>query len=56
MCSAFIDQIGTRFSFADSVEFSYMQHANMGHGSKILSSTTQNLFFEKALLWLGSQR
>jgi len=32
-----------------------MLYTNMGHGSKILSSATQNLFFEKALLWLGGQ-
>ena len=30
-----------------------MLYTNMGHGSKILDSATQNLFFEKALLWLG---
>jgi hypothetical protein len=32
-----------------------MLYTNMGHGSKILNSATQNLFFEKALLWLGGQ-
>lgn len=29
-----------------------MLYTNMGHGGKILSSATQNMFFEKALLWL----
>jgi type 1 glutamine amidotransferase len=32
-----------------------MLYTNMGHGGKILNSTTQNLFFEKALLWLGGK-
>lgn len=33
-----------------------MIYANMGHGSKILDSKTQNQFFENALLWLGRRR
>jgi uncharacterized protein len=32
-----------------------MLYTNMGHGSKILNSATQNQFFEKALLWLCGQ-
>jgi type 1 glutamine amidotransferase len=32
-----------------------MLYTNMGHGGKIFQSATQNLFFEKALLWLGGQ-
>jgi uncharacterized protein len=30
-----------------------MIYTNMGHGGKILTSETQNRFFENALLWLG---
>ena len=33
-----------------------MIYTNMGHGSKILDSPTQNQFFENALLWLGGRR
>lgn len=33
-----------------------MIYTNMGHGSKILESATQNQFFENALLWLGGRR
>lgn len=33
-----------------------MIYTNMGHGDKILSSATQNRFFEDALLWLGRSR
>lgn len=32
-----------------------MLYTNMGHGSKIFDSATQNLFFEKAVLWLGGR-
>lgn len=32
-----------------------MIYTNMGHGSKILDSATQNRFFENALLWLGGR-
>ena len=34
-----------------------MMYTNMGHGSKIFDSwyTPQNLFFEKAVLWLGGR-
>jgi uncharacterized protein len=33
-----------------------MIYANMGHGSKIMDSKTQNQFFENAILWLGGRR
>lgn len=33
-----------------------MIYTNMGHGDKILTSATQNHFFEEALLWLGGRR
>ena len=33
-----------------------MIYTNMGHGSKILTSQQQNLFFENALLWLGGRK
>jgi uncharacterized protein len=33
-----------------------MIYTNMGHCDKVLSSATQNLFFENALLWLGGRR
>jgi uncharacterized protein len=32
-----------------------MIYTNMGHGGKILTSATQNKFFENALLWLGGR-
>lgn len=32
-----------------------MIYMNMGHGDKIFTSTTQNLLFEDALLWLGGR-
>lgn len=32
-----------------------MIYTNMGHGGKILADSTQNLFFENALLWLGGR-
>jgi uncharacterized protein len=32
-----------------------MLYTNMGHGDKILTNSTQNLFFENALLWLGGR-
>ena len=32
-----------------------MIYTNVGHGAKIFDSPTQNLFFEKALLWLGGR-
>jgi uncharacterized protein len=32
-----------------------MIYTNMGHGGKILTDPTQNLFFENALLWLGGR-
>jgi type 1 glutamine amidotransferase len=33
-----------------------MIYANMGHGSKVLDSKTQNQFFENSVLWLGGRR
>jgi type 1 glutamine amidotransferase len=32
-----------------------MIYMNMGHGDKVLTSPTQNLMFEDAILWLGSK-
>jgi type 1 glutamine amidotransferase len=32
-----------------------MIYTNMGHGSKIFESATQNKFFENAVLWLGGR-
>jgi len=32
-----------------------MLYTNMGHGSEIFTSQSQNQFFEKALLWLGGR-
>lgn len=32
-----------------------MIYTNMGHGDKVLTSQTQNAFFENALLWLGGR-
>jgi uncharacterized protein len=32
-----------------------MIYTNMGHGGKILTSATQDRFFENALLWLGGR-
>jgi type 1 glutamine amidotransferase len=32
-----------------------MIYTNVGHGAKIFDSPTQNLFFERALLWLGGR-